>query len=102
MICMGNVFSVFDPIPGTPSYWHSYKNEFYARIEQMGKFHIFFTLSAAEMRWPEVYASILQTQGHHVVFDPPDWDGRWNTILIDGIPLDGKFCLVKSLLKCFT
>ena len=22
-----NEFSVFDPIPGTPSYWHSYKNE---------------------------------------------------------------------------
>ena len=89
-------FSVFESIPGTPSYWHSFRNELYARIEQMGKFHIFFTLSAAEMRWPEVYASILQTQGHHVVFDPPDWDGQWNSILIDGIPLDGKFCLVKN------
>ena len=49
------------------------------------------------MRWPEVYASILQTQGHQVVFDPPDWDGRWNFILIDGIPLDSKFCLVNEI-----
>ena len=63
----------------------------------MGKFHIFFTLRAAEMRWPKVYASIFQTQGHHVVFDPPDWDGRWNSILIDGMPLDGKFCLVNEI-----
>ena len=94
-----NEFSVFDPIPGTPSYWHSYKNELYARIEQMGKFHIFFTLSAAEMRWPEVYASILQTQGHHVEFDLPDWNGKWDSIFIDGIPLDGKFKIHASRLS---
>ena len=82
---------MFDPIPGTPSYWHSFRNELYARIEQKGNFHIFFTLSAAEMRWPEVYASILQSEGHNVKFDPPDWDGRWESIFIDGIPLNGKF-----------
>ena len=28
-------------------------------MEQLGPFHFFFTLSAAEMRWPEVTTSIL-------------------------------------------
>ena len=37
-----------------------------------------------------MYASILQTQGNYVEFDPPDWDRRFESILIDGIPLDGE------------
>ena len=91
-----NEFSVFDPIPGTPSYWHLYKNELYARIEQMGKFHIFFTLSAVEMLWPEVFASILHSEGCHVEFNPPDWDGRSDFIFIDGIPLDSEQNFINS------
>ena len=51
-------------------------------------------MSAADMQWPEVYASILQSQGHHVEFDPPDWDGQWDLIFINGIPLDSEFYLI--------
>ena len=32
-------------------------------MEQLGPFHFFFTLSAAEMRWPEVTTSILHYEG---------------------------------------
>ena len=31
-------FRVFEPILGTPSYWHSFRNELYARIEQRESF----------------------------------------------------------------
>ena len=33
-------------------------------MEQLGPFHFFFTLSAAEMLWPEVSTSILHSQGN--------------------------------------
>ena len=54
-----NAFDVFGKIPGTPAYWKSYRNELLARMEQLGPFHFFFTLSAAEMKWPEVTTAIL-------------------------------------------
>ena len=41
------------------------------------------------MQRPEVFASILHSEGHDVEFNPPDWDGRWDSIFINGIPLDG-------------
>ena len=44
-----NAFDVFGKIPGTPQYWKNYRNELFARMEQLGPFHFFFTLSAAEM-----------------------------------------------------
>ena len=62
MTC-NNAFDVFSKIPGTPSYWKSFRNELFARMEQLGPFHFFFTLSAAEMKWPEVSTSILHSQG---------------------------------------
>ena len=46
-----NAFDVFGKIPGTPQYWKNYRNELFARMEQLGPFHFFFTLSAAEMRY---------------------------------------------------
>ena len=54
-----NAFDVFGKIPGTPQYWKNYRNELFARMEQLGPFHFFFTLSAAEMRWPGVTTGIL-------------------------------------------
>ena len=54
-----HAFDVFGKIPGTPQYWKIFRNELFARMEQLGPFHFFFTLSAAEMRWPEVSTAIL-------------------------------------------
>ena len=33
-------------------------------MEQLGPFHFFFTLSAAEKKWPEVATSILHSKGN--------------------------------------
>ena len=59
IISCNNAFDIFGKIPGTPQYWKTYRNELFARMEQLGPFHFFFTLSAAEMRWPEVTTAIL-------------------------------------------
>ena len=83
-----NVFSIFKQIPGTPAYWQAFRNDLFAMLEQHGPFHLFFTLSCAEMRWPEVAASILQSNGCTVTFSSSPWDGLPSSIQIDGIPLD--------------
>ena len=83
-----DMFNVFKKVPGTPAYWKSFRNDLYAKLEQLGPFHLFFTLSCAEMQWPEVISSILQENGHHITFDCSPWDGEMNSIKVDGIPLD--------------
>ena len=61
IIQCNNAFDVFGKIPGTPQYWKNYRNELFARMEQLGPFTFFFTLSAAETKWQEVTTAIL----HH-------------------------------------
>ena len=48
------VTDVFKTVPGTPAYWKQFGNETFARMEQLGPFNFFFTLSCAEMKWSEV------------------------------------------------
>ena len=59
LLSVNSAFDIFGKIPGTPQYWKNYRNELFARMEQLGPFHFFFTLSAAEMRWSEVQTAIL-------------------------------------------
>ena len=42
---MQDEFAVLDDIKGTPRYWKKVKNEAYARLDNHGCFHIFFTFS---------------------------------------------------------
>ena len=53
-------YSVLDNIPGTPVYWQKRKRELIARLENLGAFQIFFTLSCAEKRWNENFTAFLQ------------------------------------------
>ena len=54
-----NAFDVFSKIPGTPAYWQIIRFEMFAKMDTFGPFHFFFTLSAAEKKWPEVTSAIL-------------------------------------------
>ena len=47
---LGDAFSVFVKLKGSTKYWQHAKNELIAKVKQLGPFHIFFTLSCAEMR----------------------------------------------------
>ena len=44
IVSCSNAFDVFGKIPGTPQYWKNLRNELFARMEQLGPFHFFFTL----------------------------------------------------------
>ena len=55
-----------------------------AKIEQLGVFEIFFTLSCADKRWEEIFISILCQQGHDVLIQKASGQAE---ILVDGEPL---------------
>jgi hypothetical protein len=77
---------VFKDIPGTPSYWKKVRNDLFARMEQLGQFHFFFTLSAAEMHWPEVATSVLHSLGTKISYED-GWEEDEAKIMIDGMSL---------------
>ena len=87
IILLSNIetLSIFKDIPGTPSYWRMFRNEIFARIEQLGPFHFFYTLSCAEMKWIEVLSSLLRNEGHKIDFHYE--------------PKDGKFFFLKKVIK---
>ena len=80
-------FNIFQKIPGTPSYYKLFRNETFARIEQKGKFHCFWTLSCGEKQWPEVWAAILREEGYNVKYIDVSYNGTFEEILVDNIPL---------------
>ena len=59
-------YQVLEGIRNTPKYWKTAKYEFLAKLDNLGPFQFFFTLSCADMRWPENYAAILMEEGHTV------------------------------------
>ena len=80
----GDAFSVFVKIKGSTKYWQQAKNELIAKVQQLGPFHVFFTLSCAEMRWPEVFVSVLKKLKHRVVYglNGAPWTGRDDDIYV--------------------
>ena len=57
-----NPFSVLDNVKNTPRYWQKTRYELLARMENLGPFQYFFTLSCADMRWPENFTALLRDQ----------------------------------------
>ena len=53
-------YSVLDNSPGTPKYWQKRKREMIARLDNLGAFQQFFTLTCADMRWNENFTVFLQ------------------------------------------
>ena len=55
-------YSVLDNVKNTPRYWQRTRYELMARLENLGAFTFFFTLSCADMRWPENFTALLRDQ----------------------------------------
>ena len=51
--------AVFDNIKNTPRFWKKKKDELIAKLENLGPFHFFFTLSCADNRYEENFTSAL-------------------------------------------
>ena len=73
-------FSVFDNICNTPKYWKTAKNEMLAKLDNLGPFQFFFTLSCADKKWDENLSSILRSLGISVEYIH-DSDGHEETIV---------------------
>ena len=48
-----------EDIKNSPRYWKKKKYVMNAKLENLGAFNVFFTLSCADGRWPEVVGGIL-------------------------------------------
>ena len=57
---LSDAYSVFAKLKGTPKYWQTTRTELVAKVEQLGPFHIFFTLSCADKRWTEIFTTVLK------------------------------------------
>lgn len=78
-----DMFDVFKKVKGTPKYWQTARNELVAKVKQLGPFHVFYTFSRAEMRWTEVFLTLLMRNGYDVKI-PNNWDGTESTLLVEG------------------
>ena len=62
-------FSVFYKISNTPKYWKTAKYEMFAKLDNLGPFQFFFTLSCADMRWEENFTTILKKLGRIIEYE---------------------------------
>ena len=78
-----DAFSVLDNAPGTPRYWQKKRYELIGKLENIGPFPLFFTLSCAEKRWSENFTTFLRE--HHVEYS---YENTTEHCLVDSIPLN--------------
>ena len=94
-------FAILDDIKQTPRYWKKAKYEMFAKLDNFGPFHFFFTLSCADLRWDENFAAILNKKGLNIRYMiKEDQDGfPCTAVEIDSIDKNGK--IVTKNLKQF-
>ena len=74
---------VLENIKKTPRYWKKARVELFTKLESLGPFTFFFTLSCADVRWPENFTALLE--GHKVTYECIE--GK-EDFFIDDQPLD--------------
>ena len=87
---MEDEYRVLEGIPNSPKYWQKLKYEIHAKIDNLGPFHLFFTLSCADQRWDPTFATILSERGHSVLFKQTEVD-RKPVTLVEIRTLDGDW-----------
>jgi hypothetical protein len=61
-----------DWIPGLTPFWRRQRSQLINMIEQLGSPHLFFTLSAADLHWPDLHRIIEQQRAIAHGTDPLD------------------------------
>merc|ERR1719209_544453 len=61
--------TVFEKIKGTPKYWQRARYEIIAKLENIGPFQIFFTLTSGDMRWSANFTPELERQNCKVHYN---------------------------------
>ena len=62
-------FSVFDNTSNTPTYWKKAKYEMMAKLDNLGPFQFFFTLSCADRLWEENFTAVLEEQNIKIKYN---------------------------------
>ena len=75
---LNDEFRALESIKNTPAYWRKAKYEILAKLENEGPFQLFFTLSCADLRWPDNFAAILRDKGMDIKYKCDTIDGDWN------------------------
>ena len=60
---LDDAFTTFDGISNTPKYWQKVKYDMIAKLENLGPFHLFFTLSCGDARYDENFSFFLNKNG---------------------------------------
>ena len=76
-------YTVLDKSPGTPNFFKQKRFELIARLENLGPFVLFFTLSCGEKRYNENFTAFLKH--HTIIYEVRN--GR-EECFIDGVPLE--------------
>ena len=93
-------YRVLDDIKNTPRYWKKAKHEMIAKLDNLGPFHLFFTLGCADMRWDENFASILHEKGIEIKYwVVKDDEGNWDTIVEAKSKGDDDYKPIKQFIK---
>ena len=56
-------------IKNTPKYWQQVKYNMMAKLENIGPFHIFFTISSGDTRWTENFTPYLEGEGFKIRYE---------------------------------
>ena len=62
-------YRALEGMANTPKYWKNFKYEVLSKLDNLGPFQFFFTLSCAEKRWNQNFARILSDQGCKVRYE---------------------------------
>ena len=90
---------VLEDIKNTPRYWKKAKYEMLAKLDNLGPFQLFFTLSCADMRWDENFAAILLERGYETKYEiVKDEEENWVT-MVNARKKGGDWKLLKQFLE---
>ena len=93
-------YRVLDNIKNTPRYWKQAKHEMLAKLDNLGPFHLFFTLSCGDMRWDENFGAVLQDKGWDVKYTmKQDEEHNWDTIVEARKSEDDNYKPIKQFIK---
>ena len=62
-----DAYAAFEGIRGSVKYWQKLKYDMIAKLEQLGPFTYFYTLSLADKRWDEMFATIVSKKCPDVI-----------------------------------
>ena len=75
---LDDAFTTFEGVKHTPKYWQKVKYDMIAKLENLGPFHLFFTLSCGDTRCEEKFSSVLHENGYNIEYSVKE-DGTTET-----------------------